>query len=251
VVKYLSNQIKKLGVTVKFGKEATPELIQRMKPDVVLVATGGIPVIPEIPGRDGDNVTSSPDILKMFNGLLRWSTIKKKGWQKLNWFFANLIARFLEPSTIAKLANLWLPFGRRVIIIGGTYAGCEMALFLAQKGRQVTVVESLGQDNVARDMFLGNRMHLLKLLDDNGVDILTDTETLEIIDEGIIIADKNGEKSTLRADTMMLSIDLKPGDALVKALEGKVPEVYAIGDYVEPRKALGAIHDAFHAARQI
>jgi len=251
LIKYLANQIKKLGVTVKFGKEATPELIQRMRPDVVLVATGGIPSTPEIPGKDRDIVISSQDILKMVNGLLKWSTMKQKGWRKIMWFFGNLFARFLEPSTIAKLSNIWLPFGKRVIVIGGTYAGCEMALFLGQKGRQVTIVEEAGVDNVARDMFLGNRMHLLKLLDDSNVDILTDTKTLEITDKGVGIADKNGRKGNLRADSIMLSVDLKASDGAFQSLEGKVPEVYFIGDYVEPRKALGAIHDAFHAARQI
>ena len=46
IIRYLKGQITKLGVTIKLGTEATPSLIQELKPDVVLVAAGGIPAIP-------------------------------------------------------------------------------------------------------------------------------------------------------------------------------------------------------------
>jgi len=76
------------------------------------------------------------------------------------------------------IANL-VPLGHKVVIIGATYAGCEMALFLKERGREVTIVESLGQDNVAREIFLCNRMHLLKLLEENKIEILTNAKPLK------------------------------------------------------------------------
>jgi len=38
---------------------------------------------------------------------------------------------------------------------------------------------------------------------------------------------------------------------LQKILDGKVPELYAIGDCVEPRLIINAMWEAFHTARKI
>jgi 2-enoate reductase len=63
LIGYLSRQIKKLGVNVELMKEATPELVKQMNPDVVLVATGATPLVPEIAGLDGKNVLTAIDVL--------------------------------------------------------------------------------------------------------------------------------------------------------------------------------------------
>ena len=208
LLNYLSNQIKKLGVDIKLAKEATPELIQEMKPEVVFIVTGSTPIVPETPGVDKEKVVTAIDVLLG----------KKKA-------------------------------GESVVVIGGGSIGCETALHLAQQGKRLTVVEIL--DSVMRDMYSINRMHLEKLLADSNVKILTNTEVLEITDEGITIADKHGKRSSLEANTVVLAIGLKPNQGFLEALKEKVPEVYAIGDCVEPRKVLNAIWEGFGIARLI
>ncbi len=135
------------------------------------------------------------------------------------------------------------------MIIGGGLTGCETALWLARQGKDVTIVEML--DSVARDMFFINRMHLLKLLADANVRILTDAKVTEITEDGVVIANKDNKRSTLQADAVVLALGFKPDDRLLAALQGKVPELYAIGDCVEPRKAVNAIREGFRAARLI
>jgi 2-enoate reductase len=127
--------------------------------------------------------------------------------------------------------------------------GCETALCSAQKGKNVTIVEIL--DKVARDMFIANRTHLLKLLVDAGVKILTETRTLGIRDEGIAIADKDGKRSLLEADTVVLALGLKANEKSFEALKDKIPEVFVIGDCAEPRNVLHAIWEGFRTARLI
>lgn len=63
LVDYLSTQIGKLGVEVELGKKATVASIRKIKPDVVFIATGATPVIPEIPGIDRENVIGAIDLL--------------------------------------------------------------------------------------------------------------------------------------------------------------------------------------------
>ena len=63
IVKYLTSQIKKLGVHVELGKEVTLRLVKRLQPEVVVIAIGAHPTIPEIPGIDRPNVCIADDII--------------------------------------------------------------------------------------------------------------------------------------------------------------------------------------------
>ncbi len=63
LVNYFANQMKKTGVKVKLGVEATEDVILKEKPDAVIVAAGAEPIIPNIPGIRGSNVLSALDVL--------------------------------------------------------------------------------------------------------------------------------------------------------------------------------------------
>ena len=53
---YLVRQVEKRSIKVMLNTEATSELIQSLGADTVLVASGSDPIVPPIPGVDGDNV---------------------------------------------------------------------------------------------------------------------------------------------------------------------------------------------------
>ena len=61
---YLSNQLEKLGVDIKKRVEVTPEMVVAANPDVVVVATGSVPFIPDIPGVHQDNVVTYRDVAR-------------------------------------------------------------------------------------------------------------------------------------------------------------------------------------------
>ncbi len=62
-VEWLSHQLEKQKVKVALNKEATLEAVLEEKPEVVLVATGSRPAIPDIPGVKGKNVFTMDDYL--------------------------------------------------------------------------------------------------------------------------------------------------------------------------------------------
>ncbi|MDD5126690.1 MAG: FAD-dependent oxidoreductase [Dehalococcoidales bacterium] len=139
--------------------------------------------------------------------------------------------------------------GQNVAVIGGNMVGCEAALYLAQQGKKVTVVEAL--DSIARDMVMANRMHIEKLFSDNKVDIKTNSCLNEITADGIVIADPAGKNRNLKTDSVVIAVGLQSCDELSAALQDKIPEVYAIGDCVQPRKVVDAIWEGFRKARLI
>jgi len=62
LVEHLSAQLKKLGVKVEAGKEVTPDLIDKVRPDAVVVAAGATPLIPSIPGVNNENIITALDL---------------------------------------------------------------------------------------------------------------------------------------------------------------------------------------------
>lgn len=208
LINFLSTQIKKLGVSIEFGREATPVQVRERKADVVIIATGATPIIPEIPGIEGAKIITASDLLL--------SKKEARG---------------------------------PVVVIGGGLLGCETSLYLAQKGKKVTIVEML--NTAASDIYLANRMYLLKLLSDANVKTLIETKAIEITEEGVEITSNGGKSSLLVANTIVLAVGLKSNKDLWETLNDEVPEIYAIGDCVEPRRVLNAIWEGFRTARLI
>jgi 2,4-dienoyl-CoA reductase-like NADH-dependent reductase (Old Yellow Enzyme family)/thioredoxin reductase len=63
LIKFQVVQLKKHNVSVHLETEVTRELIQQVDPDVIILATGSVPVIPEIEGADGPLVVPVEKIL--------------------------------------------------------------------------------------------------------------------------------------------------------------------------------------------
>ena len=61
--RYLRNQLEKSTVQVKLGVEVTPELVEKERPDAVILTTGSTPLIPEIPGMNENKVVTAVDVL--------------------------------------------------------------------------------------------------------------------------------------------------------------------------------------------
>jgi len=62
-LKYYITMGKKYGVVFKMGIEVTEDLVMREKPDVVIIATGGVPLIPDIDGVDNPNFAKAVEVL--------------------------------------------------------------------------------------------------------------------------------------------------------------------------------------------
>jgi len=140
--------------------------------------------------------------------------------------------------------------GKNVIIVGGGMIACDVALFLAEKGKKVTITTR--GDKIARDMTTISRLAFFERLRNQDVEIRTGVHLDEIVDGGIVVSDRSGVKSEIKGDTVVLAGGLKPNRQLFDELV-QLPEleVYAIGDCVEPRTIFDAIHEGHWVGRTL
>jgi 2,4-dienoyl-CoA reductase (NADPH2) len=227
LVRYLKTQMTRLGVKVRLGQEFDPSSMERDKPDVVFLATGDKNEVPDIPGINKPIVTNSADLHR-----------------KLKFYL-----RFMKPDTLRWLTKFWMPIGKRVVIIGVGQQGLELAMFLVKRGRKVTIVDTI-------EPFAGIRKSLMnKLLlvwfQKKEVSLVTSVRSLEIVDNGLTLITKEGEKQTIEADSIIPTLPLKPNTSLPKNLEGKVPEIYTVGDCSDAGLIVDAIGASWRVARKI
>jgi 2,4-dienoyl-CoA reductase-like NADH-dependent reductase (Old Yellow Enzyme family)/thioredoxin reductase len=134
-----------------------------------------------------------------------------------------------------------------VVIIGGGFTGCETALQLAKDGKKVTVIDMLDYLTLQADWPRG----LAEQLDEYGVCILTEMKVEEITDKGIIAIDIEWKRSTIAADTVILSLGLKPRTTTVNQFTNVAADIYIIGDCHEAGTVKEAVHDGFNVAVEI
>jgi thioredoxin reductase len=67
----------------------------------------------------------------------------------------------------------------------------------------------------------------------------------------LTIINKAGQQQVLEADTIATALPLKPNTELLKDIQGKVTEVYTIGDCNEPRLILHAVADGYRVGSAI
>jgi 2,4-dienoyl-CoA reductase (NADPH2) len=219
LVRYFKGQLVQSGVNIRLGQELNRSVVDQLKPEVVIVATGGKLTIPDIPGIEGQNVMTSEDLHRRVKTPLR----------------------LLGPRLLGWLTKFWMPVGKRVVILGGQIHGCEVAEFLVKRGRTVTLLEGSGK--LGDGMIERNRGRLLKWLEKKGTTMMMGVHVEEITDRGVKISNQGREKRTIEADTVVVATPPVANTQLFESLKGRAPEIYLIGDSKEPRLILEAIAD--------
>ena len=220
IVEYLGRQMRKLGVDVRVCKEATAADIAELKPDVVIVATGSSMLIPE-------EARGKPGVLDHIQAVKNWRAI-----------------------------------GQKVVIWG--LVAAELAISLAEEGKDVVMIGRGGQETLARDYPGYRRFYVLRKLSDINVpretpeskrvsnpQVLYYINVEEITSEGIKTVDKDGRSRTLPYDTLIISRERASNNSLFDELQGKVPEIYKLGDCADVKGIKEAIWGANEVARKI
>jgi len=138
--------------------------------------------------------------------------------------------------------------GNHPIVAGGGAVGSELALYLAQQGKDVTLIEMLPQ--IASDV-VPIRNALIAQLADAKVKILTNTKIAAIADNGVTAISAEKSLVNITGDKIILAMGLVSDMKLYKAVHERVAEAYVIGDSVEPRRMGEAIHEGYRVGSVI
>ena len=178
----------------------------------LVLATGSRPVIPPIPGADGENITCVRSIKDL--------------------------------SALRQFAS----HGKRAVVVGGGYIGIEVSVVLRQMGIDVTIVELLPTILMAttEPEFIGQ---VKETMDEKGIQLLTNEKVVEFVHQSDgTMAVKLGSGASLLADFVVLSMGVAPNTELAsqagikttrlgicvdKHMQTDAEGVYACGDCAE------------------
>ena len=197
IIHYFAGQFKKLGVIVRLSTELTGELIEKVKPDVLVVAAGGTPVLPDIPGINSPNVVKNADLHRMLKFFLK----------------------FVSPGMLRSLTRLWMPVGKKVVIIGGGIQGCELAEFLVKRNRKVTIVDST--EELGTDMIQHLKQQLFWWFNKKGVELLPGVKPVAVTEIGLTVLTKRGYNRTIPADSIIPAVPHETEHNISRGVSGK------------------------------
>lgn len=211
-------------------------VIEKEKPDVVLLASGATPIKPPIPGVDGDNVVDAWDVL----------LDKAKTGQRVVVIGGGAVgvetAMFLaEKGTLSADAVKFLLVNRA--------ERPEDLYELATKGtKKIVLLEMLSK--IGQDIGPTNRWGMMQDLSRFGVETRSQTTALQITADGVRVKQDDREE-LLAADTVVLAVGSKSDRSLEKFLTDQGVNYKVIGDANQIATAFHAVHDGFNAGRAV
>jgi 2,4-dienoyl-CoA reductase (NADPH2) len=237
VVKSLKNRMEISGVRIKSKTTLTSKVVEGEHPDVLVVASGAVPIAINVPGIAQPHVVSAWDVLN----------------------------------------DMVPDIGKQVVIVGGSATGCETALFVANLGvlepesftflhyysaedvdrirnllhsggRKITIIDIL--ERMAGNVGISTRWSLIKNLRLMGIKLRPKTKLIEITKDAVIVDTEQGRES-IPADTVIIAVGSQSVDGLAREVKQGRTKVIIIGDAKEPRKITDAIKEGFDAALKI
>ncbi len=220
LVKYLSTQMEKRKVDVRTGQEAGVAEVEALKPDVVILSAGSTMQIPaEAQGKPGvmDHIEALNHMDKIGQKVVVWGLVG------------------------ADLALSLAKAGKDVVLMGR--GGIETLAKYYPQSRKFYIFRQLTDINIPRVTPEGQRLSNPEMLYHITVEAIADNEIKTVNKEGI--------KRTIPYDTLIVSRERKPNDELYEKLQGKVAEIYKIGDCSTISEIQEAILSANEIARKI
>ena len=215
---WLERQVRQLGVDVQLNAKVRPDRLPKGA-DVVIVATGSVPQMPEVSGSHESGALPRATVYDVLEGRVK-------------------IIR-----------------GQRVVLIDdeGNYRAGGTAEFMADLGAQVHHVT--GASAIGKALHIVIQTPLVFRLRQKGVQAWTDREVARISGTAVVLKHVyGGEAETIESVDLIVTASWnRPIRDVYDSLmaNGTVKELFAVGDCVAPRSCLEAIREGNMTARTL
>jgi 2,4-dienoyl-CoA reductase-like NADH-dependent reductase (Old Yellow Enzyme family) len=232
----LATQVAVRDIPVLLGTEVDAAFLDRERPEAVILASGGRPSAPPIPGADLPHVVQAWEVLSGKVAPGRRTVVVGGGAVGVE--TALLLA---EEGTLSAEAVKFL-------LIHGAESGEELAKLATRGWREVTVVELLPE--LGGNFGKTTRWGMLQDLKRYGVASRTATRVLAISPRGLILEGDGGTQE-LAADTVVLAVGTRPEQTLQQLVEARGIPCRVCGDAASPGMVIDAVHQGFAAGREV
>ena len=244
LLSWLIRQMETLGVDVRLGTPATVEAVRALDPDTLIVATGAARERPDIPGIESSRVLDGDDLRAMLTDPGADASRKLSLTGRIAVAAGRRLGLTDDPERLAQLTHHFMPIGKRVTVVGGGLVGIELAEFLVDRGRMVTVLEE--GPTLATEMAHPRRWRVLADLRQHGAELLTNADVLEVTPTEVRYRHNEREHS-VDADCVVIASGLIGDDTVAEQMRSAGLDPVAIGDCTGVEYLEGAIRDGFHA----
>ena len=245
-----SRELGRSSVDLRLNTEATPELLRELAPDAVVVATGARRDMPELPGSDLPHVFSGDDMRKLLLGESSSELKRKTGvLTRLATRVGAATGMTANLDFVRTATRTWMPLGQNVVIIGGELVGIELAEFLHERGRTVTVIEPAPR--LGKGLLLVRRMRILSELKEHGVALHGGVSDISIGKDAVQFTDAGAATHAIPADHVIVAMGASGDTSLADRLRSEGYRVETVGDcngvgYIE-----GAVRGGADAAKRL
>ncbi|MCB1678416.1 MAG: FAD-dependent oxidoreductase [Halioglobus sp.] len=248
LVNYLAHAVRALPIDIQLGKAATSDAVAAEHADHVILATGALRQAPAIPGKDQRHVFDGEELRGVLFGDHSAAIAKLSPLQRLLVKAAQLSQMTRNIALLRFGSKLWMPIAGEVVIIGGGLVGLELAEYLVERGRKITVLEP-GPD-LGAELAIVRRARVLHQLREHGATIHKSVDAIEITPDSVRYELKNEPQST-PCKQVIIAMGAQPDDSLPAQLSGGSAQVHQIGDCHSVGYIDGAILDARKLVQQI
>ena len=217
-------------------------------------ATGAKRDMPDIPGNEldfvfsGDEMRSlvlaedNPQLKRKTSGLTRL-LVKASAMTRLTRY----------PDVLRQASKVWLPLGREITIIGAELVGLELAEFLAERGRKVTVIDAAAQ--AGKGLYLVRRLRLLAELKELGVNLIKNAGDIAI-EQGngnkqVSYNNQRGQRRAIATDHVIVAQGATANSTLADTLKAQGFSTHSIGDCTGVSYIEGAMEAAAELAMKL
>ncbi len=238
IIDNYSYWIQKYRIIMHLDTEVTPEIVKEFNPDVILLATGSIPIKPPIPGIDREIVYFTNDVFTGdapignnnviigggATGIELAIYLQKYGSLSLEAFDFLTLYKALEPDVALKM--------------------------LHEGRRKVTILEKLPK--LGSILGRTTKWVLLDKCDMLGVKMITGANVTEIGENYVNYVDAVDKDQVVNdVDAVYYATGVAPNDSLVKEIKALGFEIQKIGDVRKPTTVLDAISKGYSIGNSI